>query len=82
MLKRLVLIALLLVPLEVPAASVYLFTGLTTAKGYQGPVVVSVVWASGSARDVSQATGTVKVYSTPPTGGAGGTVKFTSTATS
>ena len=52
------------------------FGKLSIERGYQGPLVVDVEWSAGNARDITGATGTLTVYSTPPVAGVGGTVLF------
>src|SRR5512147_588534 len=59
----------------------YVFPVLRLGKGYAGPVVIDVTWASGEARNVTGCTGSLKAYSVPPSGGTGGTVLWTKTIT-
>jgi hypothetical protein len=77
--RRLLAVLLLLPALAL--ADVYTFTGLKLGKGYVGPITVDVTWASGAARDVTGATGTLTLWSTPPTNGVGGVVLWTKTLT-
>lgn len=66
---------LLLLFFGAPASAVD-FGTFQVESGYAGPLVLDVYWTANSTRDVSTATGTLRVYSTPPSGGAGGTVSF------
>lgn len=71
---RALFLALLLPGLAL--GDVLAFKPVACGKGYAGPVLVVVTWASGASRDVTAATGTLTVYRTAPTGGTGGTVLF------
>lgn len=75
--RRLLAVLLLLPGLAL--ADDYIFPPLRLGKGYAGPVVVDVTWANGTARDVTAATGTLTLWSTPPTSGIGGVVLWTKT---
>ena len=66
------LLAVLLLLPGLVLADTYIFPTLRLGRGYAGPVTIDVTWASGAARDVTSATGTLTVYSTPPTAGVGG----------
>jgi hypothetical protein len=55
----------------------YKFDTLSVGKGYAGPLAVDLTWEDGTTRAAAAVTGTLRVYTTPPTNGVGGTTLFT-----
>jgi hypothetical protein len=60
--RKLLLVLALLAFAPSSRADVYTFSGLSIALGYQGPVVLTVTWASGASRDMTTATGQIVLY--------------------